>query len=322
MGLPSKIYAFSRCMVDDVKRAADCGVDGVVMEIPSSRHIIEHAYRWPLERAIELSVQATSYAHEQGLEVVFFPIDLTRAELVWALDLITNVARNGHMDALGLVDTFGVCSPHAMQYLVRQVKSRVNVRLEAHFHMDFGLGVANTIMAVAEGVEVVHTTVLGLGERAGNTPMEETVLALLTMYGIDLGLDYRKLYKLASLVQECSRQLVPTNKPVVGSGLFKIESGIIAAWLRNCGDSKITEVFPYRPEFVGQEVPEVVMGKGSGMDSIEIWLSRMGIDMPHEQAVNLLSAVKEFSVTRKRLLTDQEVQEIAEGLMASGPRAS
>jgi len=198
----------------------------------------------------------------------------------------------------------------------------VNVRLEAHFHMDFGLGVANTIMAVAEGVEVVHTTVLGLGERAGNTPMEETVLALLTMYGIDLGLDYGKLYKLASLVQECSRQLVPTNKPVVGSGLFKIESGIIAAWLRNCGDSKITEVFPYRPEFVGQEVPEVVMGKGSGMDSIEIWLSRMGIDMPHEQAVNLLSAVKEFSVTRKRLLTDQEVQEIAEGLMASGPRAS
>ena len=320
--LGPQIFAFSRCMVDDVKRAVDCGVSGVVMEIPSSRHIIEHAYRWPLERAIDLSVQATSYAHEQGLEVVFFPIDLTRAELVWALDLITNVARNGHMDALGLVDTFGVCSPHAMQYLVRQVKSRVNVRLEAHFHMDFGLGVANTIMAVAEGVEVVHTTVLGLGERAGNTPMEETVLALLTMYGIDLGLDYGKLYKLASLVQECSRQLVPTNKPVVGSGLFKIESGIIAAWLRNCGDSKITEVFPYRPEFVGQEVPEVVMGKGSGMDSIEIWLSRMGIDMPHEQAVNLLSAVKEFSVTRKRLLTDQEVREIAEGLMASGPRAS
>ena len=76
-GLPSRVYAFSRCMVSDVELALEAGVRGVVMEVPSSRHIIELAYRWPYERAIEATVESTSFAHEHGLEVVFFPIDST-----------------------------------------------------------------------------------------------------------------------------------------------------------------------------------------------------------------------------------------------------
>ena len=115
MGLPSKIYAFSRCIVDDVKRAADCGVDGVVMEIPSSHHLVEKAYRWPVQRAIDASVEATSLAHELGLTVSFFPIDATRAGLVEYLDLLERVATDGHVDAVGLVDTFGVLSPHGVR---------------------------------------------------------------------------------------------------------------------------------------------------------------------------------------------------------------
>ena len=75
LGLPADIYAFSRCMVDDVQKAIDCGVKGVVMEVPSSRHLIELGYRWSVERAIELSVEATNFAHENGLLVSFFPID-------------------------------------------------------------------------------------------------------------------------------------------------------------------------------------------------------------------------------------------------------
>src|SRR5712664_419187 len=200
--LGPQVFAFSRCMVDDVKRAVDCGVSGVVMEVPSSTHIIELAYKWPLEKAIDLSIESTAYAKSQGLEVVFFPIDFTRSEIKWVLDLILKVATEGHMDALALVDTFGVLAPHAMQFLVRESKKRINKRLEAHFHMDFGLGIANTIMAVAEGVEVIHSTILGLGERAGNIPLEETAMALLTLYGIDTGLKVDKFYGLARLVQE------------------------------------------------------------------------------------------------------------------------
>src|ERR1039457_4859627 len=226
--LGSQVFAFSRCMLDDVKRAVDCGVSGIVMEVPSSEHIIKYAYKWPLEKAIDLSIESTAYAHSQGLEVVFFPIDFSRAEINWVLDLITRVANEGHMDALALVDTFGVLAPHAMQYLVRETKKRINKRLEAHFHMDFGMGVANTIIALAEGVEVVHSTVLGIGERAGNTPMEETAMALLTLYGIDTGLKYDKFYKLAKLVQQLSGHAVATNRPGVGEGPFQIEAGLLA----------------------------------------------------------------------------------------------
>ncbi len=319
--LGPQIFAFSRCMIDDVKNAVDVGVHGVVMEVPSSEHIIKYAYQWPLEKAIDLSIEATAYAHEQGLEVVFFPIDFTRADIDWVLDLITRVADEGHMDALALVDTFGVTSPHAMQYFVRRVKERIDKRLEAHFHMDFGMGVANTVMALAEGVEVIHSTVLGLGERAGNTPMEETVMALLTMYNIDTGIDYSKLRGLSKLVQEISGQPVPSNRPVVGDDLFNVESGIIATWLANCGDEFQTELFPYRPELVGQAPAQIVMGKGSGIDSVKQWLEKFQIHASDDQAMDVLLAVKDFGIETKRLLTEDEFRTLANETISAQPAA-
>jgi isopropylmalate/homocitrate/citramalate synthase len=308
--LGPQIFAFSRCMVDDVKRAVDCGVAGIVMEVPSSKHIIEYAYKWPLEKAIDLSIESTAYAHSQGLEIVFFPIDFSRAEMKWVLDLILRVANEGHMDALALVDTFGVVSPHAMQYLVRQVKARVNKRLEAHFHMDFGMGIANTIMALAEGVEVVHSTVLGLGERAGNVPIEETAMALLTLYGIDTGLKYDKLYGLARLVEQLSGHRVASNRPVVGEQLFQIESGIIASWWQNCGKDNPTELFPFHWDLVGQPPAKVVLGKGSGIDSIKAALKDIGVQATEEEAMQVVAGVKEFSLQSKALLTDAEFRSV------------
>ena len=315
--LGPQIFAFSRCMVDDVKRALDCGVSGIVMEVPSSEHIIKYAYQWPLEKAIQLSIEATAYAHSQGLEVVFFPIDFSRAEMNWVLDLITRVANEGHMDGLALVDTFGVTSPHAMQYFVRRVKARINKRLEAHFHMDFGMGVANTIMALAEGVEVMHTTVLGIGERAGNTPMEETVMALLTMYGVDVGLRYEKLYDLAHLVAKLAQQPILSNRPVVGDALFQIESGIIASWFQNCGADNPTELFPFRWDLVGQPAGQIVYGKGSGIDSVKGGLRALGLAFTEEEALHVLAAVKQFSLERKRLLTRDEFSRVAVAALAT-----
>ena len=314
--LGPQIFAFSRCMKEDVQRAIDTGVNGVVMEIPSSQHMVDIAYKWPMEKAIETSIEATNFAHANGLEVVFFPIDFSRAEMNWVLDLIERVSKEGHMDALALVDTFGVVSPHAMQYFVRKVKSRINKRLEAHFHQDFGMGVANTIMALAEGVEVMHTTVLGVGERAGNTPMEETVMALLTMYGIDIGLDYSKLTPLANLVQKLCGVVVPTNKPVVGNSLYQIESGIIASWFKNCGDEFATELFPVRASFVGQPAPTVVMGKGSGIDSVKMWLEQMGIEASDEEALKITAEVKKYSLGTKKLLTEDEFRKLATAVVA------
>jgi isopropylmalate/homocitrate/citramalate synthase len=315
MGLPSKIYAFSRCMVDDVKRAADCGVEGVVMEIPSSHHLIEKAYRWPVDRAIDASIEATSLAHELGLTVSFFPIDATRAGLVEYLDLLEKVATDGHVDAVGLVDTFGVLSPHGVQLFVRRTRERLGVPLETHFHMDFGLGVANTLLAVAEGVEVIQTTVTGIGERAGNTPMEETVLALLTMYGLDTGIRTERFFELSKQVMSLAGVAQPSNRPVVGERLYNVESGIISTWVRNVGD-ELTESFPYRPELVGQPDPVLVLGKGSGIDSIAAALDRLGRSATTEQMTTMLDEVKARSLETKGLVDDETFAAIADEVLA------
>jgi len=309
--LPTEIYAFSRCMVPDVELALDCGVAGVVMEVPASHHLIEKAYQWPVEKAIEASVEATKYAHDNGLKVTFFPIDATRATtMTQLLDDLEQVATHGHVDNIALVDTFGVTSPHAIRYYTQRVRERMDVPLETHFHMDFGMGVANTALAVAEGASVIHTTVSGIGERAGNAPTEETVLALLTMYGIDSGIKTEKFTEIARLVADLSGVTQPGNRPVTGDMLFNVESGIIATWVKNVGD-ELTEPFPFRPELVGQAAPKIVLGKGSGLDSVAIWLGRHGIhDAETKEIETILAEVKGLSLAKKGLLDDEEFLDI------------
>jgi isopropylmalate/homocitrate/citramalate synthase len=308
--LKSEIFCFCRCVVDDVKRAADCGVKGIVIEIPASAHLIEQAYKWPLEKAIDLSIKATAFAKEKGLYTVFFTIDGTRTDLKWLLDLVDRVAREGHMDAFTLVDTFGVLSPQAASYFTQKVKERVSQPLEIHFHSDFGLGVANTIMAVLSGAEVIHSTVTGIGERAGNAPMEETVLALLTMYGIDVGIDYSKLNELSKLVQTLSGTQIPPNRPFIGEGAYTIESGIVTGWFKNAFAKNPTTVFPVHPDFVGHEAPKIYMGKKSGADNIEIWTKKLGIQLTEEESLAVLQEVKLKSHDLKRVLNEGEFEEI------------
>jgi len=312
--LGPEIFCFCRCMVDDVKRAVDCGVKGIVIEIPASAQLIEQAYKWPLEKAIDLSIKATSYAKEKGLYTVFFTIDATRSDINWLLDLVDKVSTEGHMDAFTLVDTFGVLSPHGARYFTERVKERVKKPLEIHFHSDFALGVANTVMAVLAGAEVVHSTVTGIGERAGNAPMEETALALLTMYGIDVGIDYSKLNELSKLVQTLSGASVPANRPFIGEGAYTIESGIVTGWYRQAFEKNPTTVFPVHPKFVGHEAPKIVMGKKSGMDNIEIWKKKLGISLSDEEGMAVLQEVKLKSHDLKRTLTEAEFKKIVESV--------
>jgi isopropylmalate/homocitrate/citramalate synthase len=319
--LSSQIFCFCRCMVDDVKLAADCGVSGIVIEIPSSAHLIEQGYRWPLEKAVDLSIKATAFAKTQGLYTVFFTIDATRSDMNWLLDLVDRVASEGHMDAFTLVDTFGVLSPQAATYFTKAVKKRISKPLEIHFHSDFGMGVANTVNAVLAGGEVIHTTVLGIGERAGNTPMEETVMALRTMYNIDVGIDYGKMNELAQLVRELSGVQIPTSRPFVGDGAYSIESGIVTGWYRNVFEENPTTLYPVHPGFVGRGDPRILMGKKSGIDNIWVWCDKLGIELDQDEAMAVLKKVKLKSHDLKRVLTENEFMEIAEQVRGTGKGA-
>ena len=316
--LNSEIFCFCRCMVQDVQLAADCGVDGIVIEIPSSKHLLEKGYKWPMEKAIELSIKATAFAKEQGLYTVFFTIDATRSDMNWLLNLVERVADEGHMDAFTLVDTFGVLNPQAATYFTKKVKERISKPLEIHFHSDFGLGVANTINAVLSGAEVIHSTVLGIGERAGNTPMEETVMALLTMYGIDVGIDYSKMNELSRLVRDLSGTQVQSCRPFIGDGAYTIESGIVTGWFKQAYEKHPTIVFPVRPEFVGHEKPEIVMGKKSGLDNVSIWAEKMDIKLTNDEALEVLAEVKLRSHDLKRVLSEGEFMGIAEKVRGNG----
>jgi len=308
--LGPEIFCFCRCMVDDVKRAVDCGVDGIVIEIPGAEHLIQHSYQWPLEKAIDLPIKATQFAKEQGLYTVFFTIDATRSDMNWYLNLIERVAKEGHMDALTLVDTFGVLSPQGASYYTKTVKQRINKPLEVHFHNTFGMAAANTIMSVLAGGEVIHSTVTGIGEGPGNCPMEETVMALLILYGIDTGIKYGKLTELSKLVGEISG--VPANRPFVGDTVNDIESGIVANWYKNNYKQNPTEISPILPQFVGHKATNVVMGKKSGLDSVAMWADKLGIKLTDVEIEGVLRQVKQRSYELKRLLTEDEFRKITQ----------
>ena len=313
--LPAEIFAFSRCMVEDGKRAVDTGGKGIVMEVPASEHIIKYAYKWSLEKAVETSIEATRYAKSQGLYVVFFPIDASRAEMGWYLDTMQRVATEGHMDAMALVDTFGVLSPHAVDYFVRETQKRIKKPLETHFHMDFGMGVANTIIALAAGAEVVHSTISGIGERAGNVPTEDTLISLLTMYGVDTGIQTEHLTKLSRYVRKIAKLAMASNRQIVGDTVYDIESGIIASWFKNVGAAHMLEVFPVHWDLVGQRPAKVVLGKNSGLDSIKLHLQRLRVKATDDQVNELVLRVKTASLKKKGLVDDQEFRKMVKAVV-------
>jgi isopropylmalate/homocitrate/citramalate synthase len=169
------------------------------------------------------------------------------------------------------------------------------------------MGVANSCASVSSGATVIHTTVGGLGERAGNTPLEATAMALHTLYNVPTGLDTAKLKALNSLVMGFAGVPVPPQKAIVGDRLFQIESGMVAGWFGNVRDTDLTEVFPYRPELVGQHAAEAVLGKGSGPDSVVMAAAELGhADLTKEEIEDLLLAVKMESLGLRRLLTGEE----------------
>ena len=114
------------------------------------------------------------------------------------------------------------------------------------------------------------------------------------------------------MVQEIAGVAVPSNRSVVGDQLFQVESGIIANWFANCGKEHQTELFPFRPEFVGQPEADVVMGKGSGLDSVKIWLDKIGAEATDEEAAEILKEVKALGGSTKKLLTLEQFKEIVD----------
>ena len=315
LGLKAEILGFARCIPSEVKVVKDCGCAGIVIEIPVSDHMVKNAYGWPFERALKASIETTRAAKDAGLYTVFFTIDATRTELSRFLDIVEQVATEGHMDALTMADTVGGTSPAAIGLVVRKVIERLEKPVEIHGHQDFGLGVANTISALAAGATVAHTTVTGLGERAGNVPMEDVVLALKCLYGVDLGIRTEKFCEVSTFVMDLARVQQPPNRPIVGDKLYEVESGIIAGWIRLARTEHPLEYVPFAPGLVGQTPVHIVLGKNSGPPSMDEWCEKLGIQATDEEKMQMLQAVKAKSFEKKDLLTTEEFKAIAASVL-------
>src|ERR1700726_4105255 len=315
LGLNADIFGFGRCIADEIRVIKACGCDGVVIEIPASDHMIKNAYGWTVDRAMKSSIEATLAAKEAGLYTVFFTIDSTRTEVNRLLDMVERVATEGHMDAFTLADTMGCATPEAVYHVVKRVIERLKKPVEIHCHQDFGLGVANTVAALAAGATVAQTTITGVGERAGNVPMEDVVMALLCLHNVDLGIRTEKLCELSRFVLERAKLTAPPNRPVVGDKLYEVESGIIAGWVRLARKDHPLEYVPFAPELVGQKPVSISLGKNSGPPSILEWCEKLGITATEEERMAMLQLVKAKSFEKKDLLTADEFKAIVDRVL-------
>ena len=315
LGLKAEIFAFGRCIPEEVRVVKACGCSGVVIEIPASDHMVKYAYGWTMDRAIKSSIDSTLAAKEAKLYTVFFTIDSTRTEVEKLLDMVQQVAEEGHMDAFTIADTMGVTTPEAVYQVVKKVIKRLKKPVEIHCHQDFGLGVANTIAALSAGASVAQTTITGLGERAGNVPMEDVVMALKCLYGVDLKIKTEKMCEVSRFVLERAKVTIPPNRPIVGDKLYEVESGIIAGWVRLARDNHPLEYVPFSPELVGQKPVTISLGKNSGPPSIEEWCEKLKIKPTDEEKVALLQAVKAKSFEKKDLLTADDFKAIVDHVL-------
>jgi isopropylmalate/homocitrate/citramalate synthase len=305
-GMRAKISALARGRRDDIDLVAKCGAWGVRLSLPISAIQRVNKLRLDDEEYITLALDTAEYAKELGLECIFSPYDTTRCELPLLRRLLSEFARRKTVDRVRVVDTTGCATPQIIAFLVREMLAAADIPIEVHCHNDFGLAVANTIAGAQEGAQFVSVTINGIGERSGNASLEETALALKVLYGVDCGIDFSKILEVSRLVEERSGIKLQAHKPVVGSGAFAHESGTVVAGL-------LKEPFTaesYVPELVGQR-RTVVLGKKSGVASVEAKLRELAIEAPSHCVAGILAEVKAEAIRTKRPVSESQFRAIA-----------
>ena len=313
MKLDSKIFAFSRSTTKDVELAASLGVDGVVIEIPSNDELVEYGFHWPLSRPFEAVCEACKLAHELGLYVDLFLMDSSRLTVEQFVEKVQSVKRNSWVDSCSIVDTQGTLSTPGARHMVGEAVRLLDIPLEAHFHNDLGLGTANALAAFEAGASVLHTTLLGLGPRAGQGATEQVAIALKLLYGYDAGIRLDKLYDLGIEAGRLANVQIPGNQPVVGDKVYLIEAGMPATWWPNVEKEHPLSLYGILPSVMGQPPVQIVLGKGSGTSSIRYWLDKLGLHVKSEDSINdILTEVKNQGIEKKRGLTQEEFVSIVQ----------
>jgi isopropylmalate/homocitrate/citramalate synthase len=311
LGLDADILCLARTLNADIDAAIDCDVDMVLLFVATSELHLRYKLKMKPEEIVERARSCVEYAHAHGLKASISTEDSTRSDLGLMLD-VYHACEEAGASRLGMTDTLGCAGPDAINYLVRKIRADTRLPLSAHLHNDFGLGVANAVAALAGGAEAIATTVGGIGERAGNVPLEQIVMALKHIHKKDIGIKTEGLTDLAKLVFEAANIPIPPNQPWVGPNAFSHESGIHVAAVLNCP-------MTYEcvdPEEVGNR-RRLVLGKHSGTAIVKSRLGEKNIEASQEQICDVVRAIKKAGEDHGRV-SDDEFWKIVDEVMRKG----
>lgn len=302
-GLNAQILSLARTKTEDIDAALDCDVDGVITFMGTSDIHLEHKMHIGRQEAMNICMKAIEYAKDHGLFVAFSAEDATRTDIDF-LKRIYNKAQSYGADRVHIADTVGAITPQGMEYLLGELRKDVDVDIALHCHNDFGLAVINSITGLLSGGNAISTTINGIGERAGNTSLEELIMSLKILYGKDLGFKTKYFEELSKIVSEASKIPIPENKPVVGKNIFRHESGIHV-------DAVIEEPLtyePYVPELVGQK-RRIILGKHSGCRAVKAKLDSCGLEVSNDKLLKIVEEVKK-SREEGKYINDDVFKEI------------
>jgi homocitrate synthase NifV len=300
-GLRARLMVWCRMARGDLALARRLHVDLVDLSLPVSDMQLEHKLHRGRDWALQQIARIVPTACDFGLRVCVGGEDASRADPDFLKQVMT-VAQEAGAERFRFADTVGIMEPFALFDRIARLRACSDLDIEMHAHDDLGLATENSLAAVRAGATHVNTTVLGLGERAGNASLEELVVGLADLLGLDTGIDMRDYGRVAGLVAEAAGCAIPPLKSLVGERVFSHEAGIHV-------DGMLKDPRNYQgidPARLGR-VHRFVLGKHSGTQGLIHALAEAGITLGRAEARRLLPHLRRLVVAHKRAPTAAEL---------------
>lgn len=285
MEVSAETIGLARAISDDIDAVIDANADIVEVILPLSDRQLEHTLRMTREEALVMADEAVAYADDHGMTVHISLIDAFRTDIAHLIDFFE---RFPIPEYLNLADSVGARTPKTVRETLASLEGSVDFdRVGVHFHDDLGVGTANTLTAYEAGVAKADVSVASLGERAGNTALEEVVAAGITNHNEGFGIDVKRLVPVCKRVLNALGESVEPRKPILGEAVTTHESGLHTAAMLN--DPSVFE--PFAPAHFGGE-RHLLFGSGSGRSSACALLERADVEPTDERVGELLSLLE------------------------------
>ncbi len=287
------IVAWNRGVLEDIKYSISLGFKCIHIGLPTSKIHLKYSINKNKNWLIKTATDLIKFCKDKDLFVSISAEDIGRTDIDLLQEYAISVQEAG-ADRLRLSDTIGILDYEKYGEKIRQIKNISNIDLQCHCHNDFGLAVANTISGLKAGAKYFHVCVNGIGERAGMADLSQMVILLHQIYNIDLGINTKKLINLSYKVAKYTEQNIYPWQPIVGTNIFKHESGIhTKGMLQNHNTFE-----PFNPKILGKK-RKLTIGKHSGTNILKYYLEKNGIKTEQKILNKCLELVRIKSEIKK-----------------------